>query len=110
MAKTKIPIGSEICLLCQEAGRDPLPPAYYVGVIWYNKSRPAGLWAICQDHVQLAIKNFGRQCFGTCYWPVVCDMEMKVLYNSFEASLEGESMGSGWLTYLATVKNNGLNK
>lgn len=108
MAK-EIEIVEGTCQLCKRENTEVQETAYYVGLILAKKKQPSKLWPVCNYHVETAIDTFANQAFATKFWPVVCDLEKKVIYNSFEADLEGLSMQTGWHEYLSVKSANSSN-
>ena len=92
------------CSLCKKENKDAQDTAYFAGLILAKKNKPSKLWPVCNSHVEAAIDIFGNQAFGTKFWPVICDLEKNVLYNSFHADQDGMSMRGGWQEYLTANK------
>lgn len=57
--------------------------------------------AVCQDMVITAINKLLGQGWDDVQWPIVLDMNKKLLYHSFEAHENGSSAVFGWQQYQA---------
>jgi len=69
---------------------------------WKTKSIIKG--CSCINCIPEAINRLSTGSFGTLYWPVVL-LGNKIVYHSYQASLNGMSHLGGWFEFLINNKN-----
>jgi hypothetical protein len=70
---------------------------FYIGLATMDHKGPIGYFAaVCSQMVDTAIVNLLGKGSGDMNWPVVLDLEKKVVYHSYDAHLNGLSATQGW--------------
>ena len=88
----------ETAITCSFSGRTA---HFYVGLANENASddfQAAG--AVCETYVEKALNNLLGQGTGNASWPVVMDLNKKIIYHSYDAHQDGISAILGWKRYL----------
>ncbi len=101
LQQTKKEVGFAQLQKCSFSGKTA---DFYIGLsgIGTNNSiRIVG--AVCNDMVEMAIVKLLGQGSDGVKWPVILDMNKKLLYHSNEAHKKGFSAILGWKEYLSKL-------
>lgn len=87
------------CSFCENVG------IYNVGFSKYNWKKKSIIKGIsCELCVPEAINRLSTGSFATQYWPVVLEGN-RIVYNSYQASLNGMSHLGGWLEFFKNTND-----
>lgn len=79
-----------------------MPAHYRIGVIKYKSKRIyKEVGAVVTDKVLEAIDKTQTACFATKFWPVVMDLDGKVIYRSDLADIDKLTAQEGWRMFVA---------
>jgi hypothetical protein len=84
---------------CSFSGK---PADYYIGLSSKTKAKAESIkvvGSVCSEMVEMAINKLLIQGLGGSQWPVVLDLDKKLLYHTYDADKQGLSAILGWKEY-----------
>lgn len=82
------------------------PADYYIGLSSKTKAKTGSIrivGSVCSEMVEMAINKLLSQGLGGSQWPVVLDLDKKLLYHTYDADKQGFSAILGWKEYNSKV-------
>lgn len=74
---------------------------YYIGLSSNSDTNVRIMGAVSNEMVETGINKLLGQGWDDIKWPVVLDMQKKVLYHSYDAHKKGASAVLGWQEYFS---------
>ncbi len=78
------------------------PANYYIGLSGKTKTKAESIrivGSVCSEMVEMAINKLLSQGLCGSQWPVVLDLDKKLLYHTYDADKQGLSAILGWKEY-----------
>ncbi|MCK5440569.1 MAG: hypothetical protein KAJ23_01635 [Maribacter sp.] len=88
---------------CSFSGK---PADYHIGLSSKTKAKAESIrivGSVCSEMVEIAINKLLSQELSGSQWPVVLDLDKKLLYHTYDADEQGLSAILGWKEYNSKV-------